>query len=146
MSLSTELSLRAWQVANKAFKDMPVELNHSLEVGDLVIEMGLGERESAVAYLHDVVEDTKYTLQDLRNLGFGVDIVEAVNAITHYAGEPYRDYIDRVKTNELAWRVKFFDLLHNISRNHTIEDKERRERLLKKYTRAVTYLITGEWI
>lgn len=66
-----------------------------------------------VALLHDVVEDTETTEQDLRDAGFPERVVEAVACMTHAPGEHYRDYIERVKGNDLARTVKLADLAHN---------------------------------
>jgi len=67
-----------------------------------------------VAILHDVVEDTKVMLEDLEELGFHQDIIDAVDAITWRGPEDYEDYIQRVKTNTLARIVKLGDLEHNM--------------------------------
>lgn len=68
----------------------------------------------SVAYLHDVVEDTECTLDDLR-LSFRPEIVEAVDAITRREGEKYFDYIVRLSSNPIAKRVKIADLQENLS-------------------------------
>ena len=89
--------------------------------------------EKTVALLHDVVEDTAITLDDLRKY-FPERIVEAVDAITMRKEEKTArwDYIQRVKRNRIARRVKTEDLKHNsdLSRipNPTEEDYERAER------------------
>lgn len=69
----------------------------------------------AVAYLHDVVEDTSFTLDDLRREGFNDEILEAVDAITRRKGEKYFDYIRRLSSNPIAKRVKIADLQENLS-------------------------------
>jgi hypothetical protein len=61
---------------------------------------------AAVAWLHDVVEDTPCTLADLMELGFSDEIRAAVEALTHEKGEPLEDYWARVKANPLARLVK----------------------------------------
>ena len=71
------------------------------------------EYSTTVALLHDVVEDTDYTLDKLIEDGFPDEIVEAVDAITRRSGEDYFVYIDRVKANALATTVKIADLEHN---------------------------------
>ena len=69
---------------------------------------------SAVAYLHDVVEDTQFTIDDLKKQ-FGSVIVNAVDAITRRDGEKYFDYIRRLSSNPIAKRVKIADLQENLS-------------------------------
>ena len=64
------------------------------------------ETAAAVAWLHDVVEDTECTLRDLFELGFSDDIVMAVDAITQRPGEDLEDYWLRCKANVIARVVK----------------------------------------
>lgn len=71
------------------------------------------DTEKAVAYLHDVVEDTDITLNQLSTYGFSLEILDAVDAITRREQEQYRDYIERVKENAIALKVKLADLRHN---------------------------------
>ena len=84
----------------------PVRVANRLDQDD---EIGI-----AVAFLHDVVEDTKYTPDDLR-LAFRDEIVQAVDAITRRKGEKYFDYIRRLSSNPIAKRVKIADLQENLS-------------------------------
>lgn len=72
-----------------------------------------GDDEKIVAVLHDVVEDTDLTLDDLKEFGFDDVIVDAVDAVTKRKGEDYFDYIARVKENPIAIEVKLADLKHN---------------------------------
>ena len=68
-----------------------------------------------VALLHDVVEDSKVTLDGLRNsAGFSDAIVLAVDALTKRKGEDYDDFIDRVARNNIAKQVKIKDLKDNM--------------------------------
>ena len=70
--------------------------------------------ERIVAVLHDVVEDTPWTLEALRAEGFTQEVVDAVEALTKRAGESYEAFIDRVAANPLARRVKRADLTDNL--------------------------------
>jgi (p)ppGpp synthase/HD superfamily hydrolase len=92
--------------------------------------------EKAVAYLHDVVEDTHITLSDLQDMGFPKEIVDAVDAVTKRSGEAYDDYIKRVVQNPIAKKVKIADMKHNsdISRfkSPTEEDRKRCNRYKTK--------------
>lgn len=72
-----------------------------------------GEFEECVAWLHDVVEDTGITLDDLRALGVPDEVVSAVDALTRRVGEGYFDYVRRAGANALARPVKLADLRHN---------------------------------
>lgn len=71
------------------------------------------EEEICVALLHDVLEDTDYTEADLISEGFPENVIEAVKCITRPKGMVYLEYIDIVKTNKLAVKVKLADLAHN---------------------------------
>lgn len=66
-----------------------------------------------VAILHDVVEDTPVTLNDLAEMGFGPDVIAAVDAMTRREGEDYFDYIERCSQDEIACIVKLADLEDN---------------------------------
>ncbi len=64
------------------------------------------EDTTIVALLHDVVEDTCYTLSDLKAMGFSRRVLEAVALLTHDPGVPYLDYVKAVKENPIAAAVK----------------------------------------
>ena len=96
--------------------------------------------QKVVALLHDIVEDTEISLDYLRDCGFTETIIEAVEAITRRSGEPYNEYLCRVKKNELAREVKIEDLLDNLDLSRlpsiTAKDKARE----KKYKAALRFL------
>lgn len=68
------------------------------------------EEEKVVALLHDVLEDSPMTLEDLKSEGFNEEILEALKCLTKIKGEDYRDFIQRIVLNPLATRVKIQDL------------------------------------
>jgi hypothetical protein len=72
-----------------------------------------GEEAKIVAVLHDVVEDTAVTIEDLRREGFSDEVLTAVVCVTHRRDEPYADYVVRCKTHPLARQVKLADLVDN---------------------------------
>jgi (p)ppGpp synthase/HD superfamily hydrolase len=72
-----------------------------------------GEEAMIVGVLHDVIEDTSVTAEDLRKAGFTEIIVTAVLCVTHRKDESYADYVVRCKGNEVARRVKLADLKDN---------------------------------
>jgi (p)ppGpp synthase/HD superfamily hydrolase len=96
--------------------------------------------EKTVAVLHDVVEDTDWTLADLQSEGFPKRILEAVDSVTKREDEPYEEFVKRSANNPLGLNVKIADLEHNMdlrrSKAITEEDKTR----LQKYVRAWNYL------
>jgi (p)ppGpp synthase/HD superfamily hydrolase len=95
------------------------------------------ESEKIVAILHDVVEDTEVSLDDLKAAGFSHEIITAVDVLTKRDGEPYDALIQRAKRNPLAKRVKLADLEDNMDlrRNAQIteEDLERFNRYLRAW-------------
>lgn len=93
----------------------------------------------ATAWLHDSVEDTKTSLADISAL-FGAVVADSVNAITKRQGEDYQDYLVRVKSNNIARKVKIADLTHNmdLSRLPKITSKDLAR--YEKYQRAKQFL------
>ncbi len=106
------------------------------------VVMGCRPDEDAmtVAALHDVVEDSPMTLEDLRGLGFAPMIVDAVDAISRRDGETYEDYIERVIRSPLARQVKRVDLEHNMDVRRlphvTAADAARLERYRQAWERV----------
>ena len=74
---------------------------------------GHDEAVQAIAWLHDVVEDTNWTLHDLRSR-FSHRIVDGVDAMTKREGETRREYVERVALNPDAVVVKLADIDHNM--------------------------------
>lgn len=71
------------------------------------------EDTTIVALLHDVVEDTDYTLEDLKDMGFSQQVLEAIALMTHEEGVPYLEYVAKIKENPIAKAVKLADIDHN---------------------------------
>lgn len=71
------------------------------------------EYACCAALLHDVVEDTDVTVEDLRAAGFPLEVTVAVSLLTHDSEEDYFDYVRRLKDNPIARAVKLADLQHN---------------------------------
>lgn len=87
------------------------------------------ERARIVAILHDVVEDTPITYEDLAEAGFGAEIIAAVEALTKRPGEKRIDAAVRAKAHPLALQVKLADVADNMNlariSNPTAEDYAR---------------------
>ena len=62
--------------------------------------------EKIVAVLHDVIEDTDYTIENLRKNGYSKEVLEAIDCLTKRDGEDYDEYINRSRTNPIASKVK----------------------------------------
>jgi (p)ppGpp synthase/HD superfamily hydrolase len=73
------------------------------------------EEGRIAAALHDVLEDTATTADNLRDWGYGEKVVEALEALTRRDGESYADSIERAARNPLARRVKLADLADNMN-------------------------------
>lgn len=69
--------------------------------------------------LHDVVEDTDWTIERLQEQGFDQEILIALTLLTHKEGLSYAEYIDNLKDNDIARKVKIADLLHNMDASRT---------------------------
>ena len=98
------------------------------------------EEEKAVALLHDVIEDSSVTAEELLNAGLPETVVTAVQILSKKKGQDYQTYLKTVKSNPLARAVKLADLKHNsdLSRLETITDKDLGG--LEKYKKAIDYL------
>ena len=93
-----------------------------------------------VALLHDVVEDTDYTLDDIAAMGFGQDVVEALTLMTHDKNVPYLDYVAKIKDNPVARAVKLADLAHNSDPTRLDVIDEKAKERLDKYQKAIAIL------
>ena len=94
------------------------------------------ETEMIVAVLHDVVEDTDWTLDRLRQAGFSEEVVRAVECLTHRAHETYEEFIVRVRTNAIARKVKLADLEDNMDMHRLRAVSEQDVQRLHKYHQA----------
>jgi (p)ppGpp synthase/HD superfamily hydrolase len=84
------------------------------------------QEEMIVAVLHDVIEDSDYTLARLREIGFSETIVDALESVTRKQEESYEEYILRAGSNDLGRKIKYADLLDNldISRIQKLTDRD----------------------
>ena len=105
-----------------------------------LLEQMPDEDTTVVALLHDVVEDTDYTLDDLRCMGFDERVMEALALMTHDDDAPYMEYVEGLKDNPIARTVKLADLRHNsdLTRLDKVDDTARTR--VEKYARAISIL------
>ena len=110
-------------------------ITHPRKVASFVTD----PREKIVALLHDTVEDTDMTIEEIQSV-FGEEIAQAVALMTHAEGVPYMDYVEKIKSNPLARHVKMADLTHNmdLSRLPLVTDKAKAR--LEKYKKAYAIL------
>ena len=128
-----ELVLRVFE--NKLDKGGLPYFNHLFKVYEGVVSYD----EKIIALLHDIVEDTNITYNDLEEFGYDKKIINSLKHLTKKKGEYYPDYIDRIiNSNDIhALNVKLADLKHNMDitriKNPTINDYER---ISKRYEPA----------
>lgn len=97
------------------------------------------EEEICTALLHDVVEDSPYTLQDMQAEGFPNAVLQALELLTRQPDVPYLDYVVRLWKNPIARKVKLADLAHNsdLARLDRVTDWDRRRVLQYRMAQAV---------
>lgn len=94
------------------------------------------EYDICVALLHDVIEDSDYTMEDIISMGFPGQIIDAIRCITKLKSQSYEEYIQAVKTNPIAVRVKLADLEHNSDLTRLSKVDEAALERLRKYEAA----------
>jgi (p)ppGpp synthase/HD superfamily hydrolase len=99
--------------------------------------------EQMAAVLHDTIEDTSLEINDLVEAGYPVEVVTAIECLTHHDGETYEHYIDRVATNDVARRVKIADLTENLANNRRSPAAPGNAARIKRYEQALARL--GDW-
>lgn len=98
------------------------------------------EETTIAALLHDVVEDTPYTFEDLAAMGFSDAVMDALRLLTHSDDTPYMEYVAQIKPNPIARAVKLADLRHN-SDPARLETLDGRALIrAEKYRKAIEYL------
>lgn len=134
MKLSMEAHANQKDKAGEAYFLHPVTVAMTLAKNDYSDEC------IATALLHDVVEDTSYTLDQLNELGFSKNIITALSLLTHKDEVPYMNYVKAAKNNPIARAVKMADLLHNMDTSRLKEITPRDEEHLAKYQQAFALL------
>ena len=98
------------------------------------------EATTVVALLHDIVEDTATTFEDLEKQGFSDEIINALKLLTHDKSVSYMDYVAEIKKNRIATKVKLADLKHNsdLTRLSVVDEKALKRK--EKYEKAIKFL------
>lgn len=138
----TELTKKAMRISFEAHKNQtdkngipyifhPVHLAEQMD----------SEETVCVALLHDVVEDTDITFEELEADGFSKEIIDALKLMTHDDSVSYMDYIKAIKTNNIATIVKLADLRHNsdLTRLDIVDEKAIKR--AEKYKKAIEFLL-----
>jgi len=127
---SLEIALKAYSgqrdKAGKTYILHPLRIMSKMET----------EYEMSVALLHDVIEDSNYSADDLLKEGIPPEVVEAVQLLSKVSGETYDQFIDRIVDNSLASKVKLADIEDNINilRLESVGEKDLER--VAKYHRA----------
>ncbi len=139
--LSIAISITAKAFEGEMDKGGKPYILHCLRVMNSVIH--LGDDYACVAVMHDLLEDTAYSAQDLYDLGFNAVVVNNVVAMTHIKGMPYSDYVMEISKFLIATEVKKADLKDNsdITRLKGITEKDTKQ--MEKYHKAYMFLTTG---
>ena len=117
--------------------------SHPCAVAKILVDLGMDESTVSAAFLHDVVEDTDRTLDDLAAEGFSDEVIEALALLTHDGKDDYMTYVRPIKDNPIAKAVKLADLRHNsdLSRLDVVDEKALTR--YERYQQAIAFL-TGE--
>ena len=99
------------------------------------------ELSTVCALLHDVVEDTSYTFDDLKKMGFPQAVIDVLTLLTHEEGVPYMEYGEKLSVNPTARQVKIADLRHNsdLTRLDTVDEWALKRN--EKYKMAMEFLL-----
>jgi len=137
----TPLTKKAMRIAFEAHKNqtdkngMPY-IYHPIHLAEQMSD----EATTCVALLHDVIEDTDMTFEQLQREGFTAEIITALKLMTHDESVPYLEYVGEIKKNSVAATVKMADLKHNsdLTRLDHIDEKA----LIRadKYKKAIALL------
>lgn len=137
--MNLERAIEIAQEAHKGVKDKgghdyihhPIRVMHAMS----------NDQEKIVAILHDVVEDSDWTFERLKEEGFEDSVIESLRCVTkHSEEEDYQEFIKRAATNKIATKVKMADIEDNLdlSRLGTLTEKDLTR--IEKYKKALKYL------
>ena len=139
----TTLTKKAMKISFEAHKNQTDKngipyIFHPIHLAEQMTD----ENAICVALLHDVVEDTSITFEQLESEGFSKDIIDAIKLLTHDDSIPYMDYVKEIKTNSIATTVKLADLKHNsdLTRLDVVDEKALKR--AEKYKQAIELLLS----
>lgn len=98
------------------------------------------EYHTIAALLHDIVEDTDVTLEQLNMMGFPQEVLDALKVLTHSSGVDYFEYIEGIGKNKIAIDVKLADLEHNSDLSRLDDITEKDIARVEKYKKSMVYL------
>ena len=141
----TELTKKALRISFEAHKDQKDKsgipyVYHPFHLAEQMED----EYSVCVALLHDVVEDSDITLNDLIEEGFPKEVTDAIGLMTHEDSVPYLEYVARIKNNPIARAVKLADLKHNSDLTRLDNIDGRALDRVNKYRKAMMLLSSAE--
>lgn len=141
--LYTKLTKKAMKIAFEAHKNQTDKngipyIYHPVHLAEQMND----EMSICVALLHDVVEDTDITFEQLEKAGFSGEIIQALKLMTHDDSVPYMDYVAAIKTNPVATAVKLADLKHNSDLTRLDAIDENAINRAEKYKKAIELLLS----
>ncbi len=98
------------------------------------------EITTCTALLHDVIEDTDTTIDEIRDLGFPEEVLGALQLLTHDKSVDYMDYVEKISTDPVASKVKLSDLKHNSDMTRLLKPEAKDYARLEKYKRCIDFL------
>jgi len=135
---------KAIEVANKAHSEQVDKAGQPYILHPLRLMLKFEQtNEMVVAVLHDVVEDSNVSLDDLLSHGFSRTVVEAIDCLSRRDGESYENFINRISENGLARKIKIEDLKDNmdLTRLDSVTDKDLAR--IDKYHSALRMLLAA---
>ena len=93
--------------------------------------------ERIIAILHDVIEKTNISLEDLKNKGFDQNIISTIDSLSRRRSESYFDYIERLMQNKISIKIKLLDLADNIKMHSENNDNGIYDAKINQYKNAL---------
>ena len=139
--LATAINIAANEFSSVMDKGGNPYILHCLAVMDGVSH--LGKKVMTVAVLHDLIEDTAWTSDNLREKGFTEDIIALVVICTKRKNEDYLSYIGRVSCLPETKAIKLADLRHNMRPDRLVDLSEKSMERIRKYHTAYQFLLNS---
>lgn len=137
----TEMTKKAMKIAFEAHKEQVDKsglpyIYHPIHIAEQMDD----EDSVTVALLHDVVEDTDWTLEQLKAEGLSDSVITALSYMTHDDSIPYMEYVMKIAENPIAKKVKIADLAHNSDLTRIDKITEKDLKRVQKYKKAIELL------
>ena len=130
---------KATQIATKAHEGQKDKAGEPYILHPLRVMLSRKtEIERICSILHDVIEDTEITCEDLRNEGFSEEIIDVLNTVSKLKGESYDDFISRILGNKIACYVEIADLKDNMDLSCIKSPTQLDIEIMKKYERSLS--------